>query len=528
MYFFERAYVDYATAVRRFLAALFSRCGAIWQWFWSGPGSRIFELILRICVVITAVGLAVSFVRYENQHGRGFSASMLGVFALIVFCAGVVLWGWKALVHFVARIISGSIAAGFVMLLALAAVLIASAAFSVYLVALLILTLLSFLIFVPLRAGQEIWLLYRKIGYHCPYGDCHGTGLPIHLCPSCGQDYKDLMPSFYGLRYHVCRHPDGSEQKLPTMDMLGRSKLPRLCNGCGRPLTHSEIGEAAEWPLIIAGGPSAGKTVYVVQLIAALTNRLRQLNGTLQLGPRQLEFDPLLLGLGNGRLPAKTAGGVAEAWAAAVRIPKGPGRKNPARVLLYLFDNPGEVFGSMQQLGQMHALQHLRGIILLVDPFSLPRLSGHSTPDVKASEMPLLTVVGNLIRASKEYLRVQHDEKSRVPVAVVLTKVDALPVQEFPSLANLLPGHGSPDPANLQARCRIAIRELGGAPALDALGLNFEQVRCFACTSLGRTPDRSGRSFESVGVLDPLQWVIDPSDTLGLSDRQGAFGAAKI
>lgn len=514
MYVFERAYVDYATRVRRFLSRLGALCRGVWEWFWEGAGAVAIELLLRILIVVSAVGMAVAYVRYENAHGRGFSASMLGVFLVIILYAVVLLWGWKALVHFLARLVSGASAAGVVLALALAALAVATGVFSGYFLILFALTALSCLVFVPLRVAQWLWLLYRRISYRCPHGDCSYTGLPIYIC-KCGTAYHDLHAGFYGLLHHTCRHSDQEEIELPTMDILGRNKLPRLCGGCQRAITHTDWGELAEWPIALVGGPFTGKTVWLVQAIRLLREHFGALRGSVALSSDEQKgrYAGLEGALVRGQPPPKTLGGISEAWGLAVRVPKGQRYPKGLRSLLYMFDNPGEVFGSMRDLGQMHAIGHLKGILLVVDPFSLPALSEEGRrmgQDLKASETPLLTVTGNLINAVNQYLKVRPGEKCRVPLAMVLTKADALPIEQHAYLADLLPGDGRAAGAALSARCRGAIDKLGGGPSLRALELNFSNVRCFACSALGRMP-RVGdsRPFAPAGVLDPFLWVLD-------------------
>ena len=121
----------------------------------------------------------------------------------------------------------GFTAFALVLILGLAGAASATLVFSVYFGVLLALTAGSLLLFLPLRGAQEAWLLYRRVTYRCPYDKCGWRGLPIHVCP-CGERYPDLLPSFYGIFHHTCRHEDGTKQKLPTLDMLGRNRLQRL------------------------------------------------------------------------------------------------------------------------------------------------------------------------------------------------------------------------------------------------------------------------------------------------------------
>lgn len=508
MYLFERAYVDYVERLRRFIRRTVAACSGIWRSFWRGAGAAVIEVILRLLIVVTAIALAVMYVRYESSQGRGISAGTIGVFGVIVLYVSVLLWGWKAPVHFMARTLSGASASGIVLLLALVATALATIVFSPYLLVLFALTALSVVLFLPMRTFQEIWLLYRRIAYRCPYDDCLWQGLPIHIC-TCGEAYPDLLPSFYGIFHHSCRH-GGETIKLPTMDLLGRNRLPRLCGGCKRPLIYSSLGELSEWPIAIVGGASAGKTIFLRQATRELTERFATVSGaavTIDSEAQAREQQREMERLNAGQLPAKTAGDTMLAIGLAVRIPK------RIRCLLYLFDAPGEDFGSMERFGRKQVMQHIRGVILLIDAFSLTALSDHarqSQGSLKPSETSLRAVVANLIHNVDLRLVRRAEDKCKVPLAVVLSKADAFPSRDYPFLADLCPRDGSTADDALSARCRVALDKLGEGSSVRALEQKFATVRYFACSALGRMPDlRNTSPFQPVGVAEPFQWLME-------------------
>jgi hypothetical protein len=509
MYVFERAYVDFAARVRDFFRRLASAGGGVWHWFWDGRGADAIEVLLRLGIVASAVAMAALYLRYENAQGRGFSAGTFGAIAVILLYVTVLLWGWKAPVHFLARVLSGAAAAGTLLLSAAVALSIAVFVFTLYLIGLVVFTAASFLIFIPIRVGQEIWLLYRRIAYHCPYDDCPYKGLPIHIC-GCGERYTDLLPSFYGLLHHTCRHSD-EDVKLPTLDILGRKKLARLCGGCKRPLIHSSLGEMQEWPIAVVGGASAGKTVFLVQATRQLLQVFAKAGGTAQIDAhaQQEDLERHIDRLDHGQVLAKTAGDVMTALGVAVRMPKG------IRRLLYLYDAPGEDFASMKRFGQKQFIQHLRGIVLLVDPFSLPSLAEHgrrAKGDLKPSETPFRHVVDNLIHNVNLMLLRRTDDTCAVPVAVVLSKSDAFPDRDFPFLANLVAPNGHLDEATSR-RCREALDKLGEGGSIRALEQKFTNLRYFACSALGRIPVLSDPSaFRPTGVVQPFQWLVQSGD----------------
>jgi hypothetical protein len=473
---------------------------------------------VRLAVVAAGLGLGIRYLAYEQEHGQGVSAWTVLVFCLLSAGTAIVLWEWKVPVHFAARAASAAVAVATVLLLGTVALAMLVAVFATYLLALFTATALSVVAFVPMRTIHAAWLLWRRIYRRCPYDDCGRGGLPIHIC-TCGERYADLLPSFYGLFHHTCRHADG-EVKLPTLDFLGRNRLPRLCRHCQRPLVLSSLGELPEQPVAVVGGPSAGKTVFLRQATRALRDRLAVLPGSqvqVDAAAHERDLASDLQLLDRGQVPAKTGGDVMQALGLAMRLP----RPHRLRSLLYLFDAPGEHFASLERFGRKQVVQHLGGIILLVDPFALPPLveqGRRQAAGLKPSEAPLDHVVGVLLAGVNQLLVHQPAEKCSVPLAVVLAKADALPVAEHSYLAGLSPADGLPPTAGHSGQCREALVRLGGGNSVRALEQKFRTIRYFACSGLGRLPDpKDTRPFRPAGVAEPLLWLLglDAGDVPG-------------
>ena len=152
------------------------------------------------------------------------------------------------------------------------------------------------------------------------------------------------------------------------------------------------FGELAEKPIAIVGGPTAGKTVFLCQAVSQLRDYLSALPGSrvqIDSDRQQRELEADLQRLHSGQVVAKTVNQTM-AFGLAVRLSR------RWRHLLYLYDAPGEDFLTMQRLGQKQSLQHIAGLILLVDPFSLPGLAPYRERlpvDQQVSEVPLQQVV---------------------------------------------------------------------------------------------------------------------------------------
>lgn len=498
-YIFERAYIDFVKRGRAAAAWVtgFSRNAR--AFFWTGPGSKIIDVALQVSILLVAVALCGFYVNFELDQGRSIGLATIGVCAVILIFALIGLWGWKAPVHFLARGFTVVfIAALQIGVWAIAALVIAPF-FLAYLAALVLWTGLSAFIFLPVRAAEEIWLLIRGIAYRCPYDGCSEGGLPIHIC-SCGEEYADLVPSFFGIFYHRCRHGD-STVKLPTMDILGRSKLPRLCKACKRPLLHSSIGMLQEFPISVIGIEGSGKTTFVTQGVRSLARRI------LQIPEAKVRFDSKDQEIGfkrdigtldrGGTLP-KTSGEVIQALGLAVQVPK------RLKCLLYLYDSPGEHFATMQRFGQKRVIKHLRGIILLVDPADIRGINGSGVSAF--SDLVAVLISG----VESQRLAFNAHDQCEVPVAVVLGKADSLPADQYPFLSGLTPNGGAVSERERSDRCRAALIKLGEGNSVRALDQRFANIRYFACSALGRAPDpKNKQAFRPDGVAEPFCWLLN-------------------
>jgi hypothetical protein len=467
-------------------------------------------------MLLGLVGFGVVVMLLGTGHVFGREGSKL--FGLVVLASMLLVPILVATSPVASGVATAATAVLAVAVFAVAVFLVSVLAFVSYLMVLCILTGLLFLVFVPMRALHWVWLIYRKIAYRCPYDACSYSGLPVHVC-TCGQEYADLRPSFYGIFYHTCRHRDG-DVKLPTLNLLGRKRLVRLCGKCKYPLGHSSFGELSEIPILLVGGTNTGKSVFLRQAVRGLRDALATrfpgaqvaLDSRTQEHRLQEDFNRL----DKGQVLDKTTGDVVEACGVALRL-----KKPRLHSLLYLYDPPGDDFSSMQRLGGKQSLHHLQGFFLLVDPFASPGLKRVGTaadaPDLKVSQAPLSDVVRNLIVAVNQHLVAFPTQRCSVPIAVVINKVDALPAGSAPCLAALAAQNGA---ARVGAPCRQTLEDLGEGPSLRNLELKFSTVEYFACSALGRAYDpREHTPFRPQGVEAPLIWLIERA----IFQREGAL-----
>lgn len=510
MYIFERAYVDYIARLRKAFSLLTDNSRKVCRWFWSGYGSVCMEYVLQAAVAISGIIFGILYVNYDRSVGGGFGFGTIFAFALIAGYVALLMWGWKAPVHVGARAASAAAAGGVLATAGMAVLAAGSALFSLYLIGLVTVTGLTVIVFGPIRLYLWIYMRVKKLTYDCPCDQCppRGSALPIYLC-ACGHAYTDLQPSFYGIFHHRCHHDDGTHVDLPTLDMLGRSKLPQFCPTSGQPMVYGRVGLARRYPIVVVGPTRAGKTVFLTQAARELWTRINAGGDRMATLMPEEELKQKMDLLDSGQTPDATTGAVSSSVGVFVQ------RKDRRRkkMIIEIFDEPGEVYESIDRFAQKQVMQRAGGIILLIDPFSLPKLAGHATRaglDAAQARTTMTATIDNLVHLVAMMRDRDADQKFSIPLSVVISKADELPTLEMSWLANLYTTNGEVvDEKALSDRCRNALSNLGIAQKILLIEQNFSNVRYFACSALGRRfvpGDR--RPFKAAGVGKPFLWLL--------------------
>jgi len=515
MYAFQKAWTDFGRSVKYSAGRLNDFCRGIWDWCWNGKGCRIFDWIIRIMIVSAGIVLAILYAGYEEDRGRGFSLAIAGAFALIMCCVWILLWGWKAPAHWVARFLSAMSAVSMIIGLSILYLAIMGLFYFLYMTLLTTLTALSVFLFIPVRLIHYGSLLYRNISYRCPHTDCRDSREPIHVFG--GVEYKDLIPNFYGVFRHTFWY-NGKYHRIPTLDILGRrDKVDRrLCRGCGRELRHHRLGEYSVRPIALVGGPSAGKTVYMRQACRQLIEEIVTIpHAVIRISSRDQENDHNreCARLKQGVVLDKTVGDIFSAFVLEMALPK----PNAMKALIYNYDVPGDTYDQIDRFAAMQSTGGLYGIILLVDPFASALLAPYGrshAQNLKPSETSLKTVVESLIAGIRAHMTDRDMDKKtgkiKMRVAVVLNKADALPADSYPFLEHLCGRNGILSPREKHDLCREALNKMGESNCIMNLESHFTDVRYFSCSSLGRMPKAgSNEPFEAFGVTDPYRWVAN-------------------
>ncbi len=359
----------------------------------------------------------------------------------------------------------------------------------------------QFILLLPLSLffiKNELWLLWRRIFYTCPNIECSFrregiySGLPIHVCPSCGEQHGRLWPNTHGLLHHPC----SCGQNLPTLDMLGRHELVRLCAICHTTLPDKKLPEEL---VALAGGPSVGKTVFLVVSTQKLLKGVSKnsIQAEIPVPHQKAELEQGIENLSIGIAPAKTDASLIQAYQLLLH-------RDSRETWLYYYDAPGEEFSSIDRYGRHENVKHLNGLLLLVDPFSLDGLEheiGKETGELRASPVPWEEVVAATI-GTLQQMREYRKRLAAFPLAVVITKADTKAVKkELGDITYAFP---------TSSACEHTLIKWGAGNAVRLLRQHFTHIRYFACSALGRSPQPGdSRPFQGHGVLEPLLWILN-------------------
>jgi len=249
----------------------------------------------------------------------------------------------------------------------------------------------------------------------------------------------------------------------------------------------------------IVGGTSVGKTTMMLMAIQQLMLMSRSrdqgasISAEIDTSDQRVIFDREWRRLEKGVTVAPTSGSVPDAF--ILRL-----KHHQRETLLYLYDAPGEQYSRIESFSQHQWLQSAHGLMLLVDPTSLPGFAadaGHPDLEDQPSKTPLDDVISSCVAAARKM------KQQATPLAVVITKADVKGVRH--RLGDI--SHISPD------ACVSALARWKADSATKNIARHFSNVCYFACSPLGRSPDgKNTAAFTPQGVLDPLVWILDNAD----------------
>jgi hypothetical protein len=364
-----------------------------------------------------------------------------------------------------------------------------------------------------LMGWNFLYSRYYRIFQRCP--NCHNDmPIPIYICPTCHAEHTRLWPSIYGVLAHRCT----CETKLPALSWLGRRRLQRICPHCRRPLNIG-VGEGTNVHIPVVGGTSTGKTNYIVMATREFKNTYEQLYGyriSFTDPAHEHEFASNLQRLERGHELLATTEIVPQAYNLKIEV---PGWRVPK--LAYVYDAAGEAFAAYEHTSRQAYYKYIDGIIFVIDPFAIPEYYHTYQTDIeqirtslRPSKLGIMEAYERMTQMFEASVGVRKRKRHTQPVAVVVTKVDAL---------NLEDEVGSTAAYDLMARdpsitsgaeaIHILVRDFLCKYDMDHfvrdLEANFAHVRYFSCSALGRLPSALDTSeFTPIRVLDPLIWLF--------------------
>jgi hypothetical protein len=355
---------------------------------------------------------------------------------------------------------------------------------------------------------------YYKIYTRCNV--CHSQmNIPVYVCPVCASEHTRLWPSVYGIFHHTCLKC-GSD--LPTLDRMGRKKLTRKCVACSNPM-NTGIGGEINAHIPVIGGPNSGKSNFIFMATNQFIEKYAHPNG-IEVAFRDEKdnqtYEENLKLLSSGNTLLKTPDIIPQAYNLSV---KGP--KERIGHIVYIYDAAGEAYVNEINTAQQQAyFQYIHGVILIIDPFSIDYFYRENENEInkiknaiKPSNLNVMDAYARMVTELEASFGVKRGEKFKQPLAVVISKTDALDLEErIGRVAAQVqmakdPSMKEADAINGLVEQFLVENQLGNF--LRDLQLQFENVRFFSCSALGRLPDSSNHaSYEPVGVLDPFLWLL--------------------
>jgi hypothetical protein len=342
-----------------------------------------------------------------------------------------------------------------------------------------------------LRLAEAVRRRLRRTAYECPH-DHERFALPVYVCPSCGSEHRELVPGRWGIFRREC---SCQSVALPTTVLGGRQRVPQRCPS-GHPMSGL-IGFAETLRIALVAGPRAGKTTY----LAGAMLEFEEMAAEKRLAVDVLEesssaYSEVVGRLRSGRLPEKTQ---ISGNPALVTEVQGDDRSR----VLYAYDVAGESYQSSDQVRGLRFLDVPSGLVLLVDPFSIPRVAEEHAAELNEARDAVRPSPEEPIRVLERTVAALIEGGANpkdVPVAVVIGKSDAFGIgKEIDGLRSSA-GEGAP---------RAWLEAKGAGNFARAVEQEFKHVKWFACSALGRVPGAGDESpFEPEGSTAPLLWLL--------------------
>lgn len=365
---------------------------------------------------------------------------------------------------------------------------------------------------------------------------CSGRGVPGRpACvraadPTMQQQFSDSHPYMPIVRLAASgeggeRPPKLARDSVVCDDCGGETKV-RVCPHCHSTLPYNLDESSPMFGMV--GVRNSGKTVMLSILQKELLQNVARRfdasidcpGGSAGLARELSQYQDEMVN-GGGQLPAQTAAaGAAKHTPAVYEWSYTNPRKKIDRTIFSFYDTAGEDVANVDNALTMQYLSVADGVIILLDPFSFPanvtaaqqRGAASNTPDSPEMVLDAITTVLQTAHA------VKRNKKITVPVAVVVSKIDAFFDQVPAGHPLRRPAANEPffnetESASIHDHMTTMVAGWGGDGLLRKLDLNYEQWRLFGASALGAEPDYAsgtvnGRGVLPIRVADPLLWLL--------------------
>ncbi|MCQ2001131.1 TRAFAC clade GTPase domain-containing protein [Arthrobacter zhaoxinii] len=328
-------------------------------------------------------------------------------------------------------------------------------------------------------------------------------------------------------------------------DLLGKSTAS--CGNCGGesgirmcPSCHSILPRGLDnnSPLFgLIGVRNSGKTVLLSvlhrELVQSVARRFDAAidtpGGSTGLARDLAQYEKDMAREG-GSLPRQTPASGTVKKTPAVYEWKYARKGKTASTIFSFYDTAGEDVSRQETAMMQQYLGQASGVILLLDPFAFPENHeraeqlGAAASDSDTPESALDGITFVLQSAHN----VKRNKKIKVPLAVVVSKIDAF-FDQIPAshpLRQPSSGSGSFDDdesRTIHDHVMALVANWGGDGLLRKLDLEYDNFRLFGVSALGAEPDYRSGSVSSRGVLphrvaDPLLWLMADRGFIPKSD----------
>lgn len=369
---------------------------------------------------------------------------------------------------------------------------------------------------------DRAYLARKKIFTACHH--CKKKSLiPTYLCSGCGTAHTHLVPGVYGILRRRCTGSSGTcGEELPTAFFNGRSQLLAQCGHCGTALNSRESRPIC---IPVVGGRSVGKTAFITAFAHDFINSVaphKALETELynpEKGSLYREIERAYSSSDFELTPVKSASGISSvSFSFFIKSPD----MVPDR-LMHIYDIAGEVFTQDIEVEAQQQYEYCHGIVLVVDPLSIDSIyyryeSQLSEIDkTRRGAADTTTVVDAFMNKLREVTGLSTSKMHSVPLAVVISKVDAIPELHdqlgLASARRLMEAQPekftSVDDAH-DYQCRQMFIDNEMRHFVSTINLRFRTNRFFACSPIGHTA--AAGAFRPEGVMRVMYWLLQLAD----------------